>query len=63
MNSDEKLPLSAFMPDYPSSDPNTPFIATAGKKNNISPRLLDKSEIIEALKPLMILYYMLIFII
>ena len=32
MNSDEKLPLSAFMPNYPSSDTNAPFIATAGKK-------------------------------
>ena len=50
MKSDEKLPLSAFMPDYPSSDPNAPFIATAGKKNNISPRLIDKSEIIDSLK-------------
>ena len=50
MNSDEKLPLSAFMPNYPSSDTNAPFIATAGKKNNISPRLIDKSEIIDSLK-------------
>ena len=50
MNSDEKLPLSAFMPHQPSSDPNAPFIATAGKKNNISTRLIDKSEIIESLK-------------
>ena len=50
MNSDEKLPLSAFMPDYQSLDPNAPFIATAGKKNNISPRLIDKSEIIDSLK-------------
>ncbi len=49
MNSDEKLPLSAFMPHHSSSDPNAPFIATAGKKN-ISPRLIDKSEIIESLK-------------
>ena len=32
MNSDEKLPLSAFMPDYQSADPDAPFIATAGKK-------------------------------
>ena len=50
MNSDEKLPLSAFMPDYQPSDPNATFIATAGKKNNISPRLIDKSEIIDSLK-------------
>ena len=50
MNSDEKLPLSAFMPHHPSSDPNAPFVATAGKKNNISTRLIDKSEIIESLK-------------
>ena len=50
MNSDEKLPLSAFMPHHPSSDPNAPFIATAGKKNNISTRSIDKSEIIDSLK-------------
>ena len=50
MNSDEKLPLSAFMPHQSSSDPNAPFIATAGKKNNISPRLIDKSEIIASLQ-------------
>ena len=50
MNSDEILPLSAFMPHHPSSDPDAPFIATAGKKNNISPRLIDKSEIIDSLK-------------
>ena len=50
MVSDEKLPLSAFMPHQPSSDPNVPFIATAGKKNNISTRLIDKSEIIGSLK-------------
>ena len=50
MNSDDKLPLSAFMPHQPSSDPHTPFIATAGKKNNSSTRLINKSEIIESLK-------------
>ena len=50
MNSDEKLPLSAFMPHHTSSDTNAPFIATAGKKNNISTRLIDKSEIIDSLK-------------
>ena len=32
MNSDDKLPLSAFMPNHPSLDPHTSFIATAGKK-------------------------------
>lgn len=50
MNSDDKLPLSAFMPHLPSSDPCTPFIATAGKKNNSSTRFIDKSEIVESLK-------------
>ena len=50
MNSDDKLPLSAFMPHHPSSDPHAPFIATAGKKNNNSTRFIDKSEIVECLK-------------
>ena len=50
MNSDDKLPLSAFMPNHPSSDPHVPFIATAGKKNNSSTRFIDKSEIVESLK-------------
>ena len=50
MNIDKKLPLSAFMPHHPSSDPNAPFIATAGKKNNISTRLIDKRVIIDSLK-------------
>ena len=50
MNSDDKLPLSAFMPHHPSSDPNAPFIAKAGKKNNISTKLINKSEVIESLK-------------
>ena len=50
MNSDDKLPLSAFMPHHPSSNPHAPFIATAGKKNSISTRLIDKNEIIESLK-------------
>ena len=50
MNSDDKLPLSAFMPHQPSSDPNAPFIATAGKKNSINTKLIDESEIIECLK-------------
>lgn len=50
MNSDDKLPLSAFMPHNNSSDPHAPFIATAGKKNNSSTRFIDKSEIVESLK-------------
>jgi hypothetical protein len=32
MNSDDKLPFSAFMPYPSSSDPHAPFIVTAGKK-------------------------------
>ena len=50
MNSDHKLPLSAFMPHHPSSDPHTPFIATAGKKNDRPTRLIDKNEIVDSLK-------------
>ena len=50
MNSNDKLPLSAFMPHHSSSDPHVPFIAKAGKKNNKPSRLIDKSEIIESLK-------------
>ena len=50
MNSDDKLPLSAFMPHHPSSEPHEPFIATAGKKNNSSTRLIDKREIVNSLK-------------
>ena len=50
MNSDDKLPLSAFMPHHNSSDPYAPFIATAGKKNNSSTRIIEKSEIVECLK-------------
>ena len=50
MNSDDKLPLSAFMPHHNSSDPHAPFIATAGKKNNTSNKLINKSEIVEKLK-------------
>ena len=50
MNSDDKLPLSAFLPNDPSLDPHVPFIATAGKKNNSSARFIDKSEIVESLK-------------
>ena len=50
MNSDDKLPLSAFMPHHPSLDPHAPFIATAGKKNDNPARFIDKSEIVERLK-------------
>ena len=50
MNSDDKLPLSAFMPHHNFSDPHAPFIATAGKKNNSSTRIIEKSEIVESLK-------------
>ena len=50
MNSDDKLPLSAFMPHHPSLDPHAPFIATAGKKNNSTTRIIEKSEIVESLK-------------
>ena len=50
MNSDDKLPLSAFMPHHPSHDPHAPFIATAGKKNNRPTRLIEKGEIVESLK-------------
>ena len=40
MNSDDKLPLSAFMPHHPYSSHHAPFIAKAGKKNDIS-NLID----------------------
>ena len=50
MNSDNKLPLSAFMPNHSSLDPHATFIATAGEKNNSSTRFIDKSEIVESLK-------------
>ena len=50
MNIDDKLPLSAFMPNHSSPDPHAPFIATAGKKNDSSVRLIDKNEIVASLK-------------
>ena len=50
MNSDDKLPLSAFMPHHPSSDPHAPFIARAGKKNDSAARFIHKSEIVDSLK-------------
>ena len=50
MNSNDKLPLSVFMPNHPSLDTHAPFIAKAGKKNNSSTRIIEKSEIVESLK-------------
>ena len=50
MNNDDKLPLSAFMPNHHSLDPHAPFIATAGKKNDSPVRLIDKNEIVASLK-------------
>ena len=50
MNSDDKLPLSAFMPHHNSSDPHTPFIATAGNKNYVVCKKIGEGEIIECLK-------------
>ena len=50
MNSDDKLPLSAFMPNHSSFDAGVPFIAIAGKKNNTPARLIDKNEIVDSLK-------------
>ena len=50
MNSDNKLPLSAFMPNHSSLNPHASFIATAGKKNNSTTKFIDKSEIVEYLK-------------
>ncbi len=49
MNNDDKLPLSAFMPNQHSLNPHAPFIATAGIKNS-STRIIEKSEIVESLK-------------
>ena len=45
MSDSENLPLSAFMPHHPSSDPHAPFTAKAGKKNNICARKIDLSEV------------------
>ena len=50
MNSDDKLPLSTFMPNHHSFDPHAPFIAKAGKKNNSTTRFISKSEIVKSLK-------------
>ena len=45
MSDSEKLPLSAFMPHHPSSDPHAPFTARAGKKNNVCTRKIELSEV------------------
>ncbi|MDC3088930.1 iron-sulfur cluster assembly protein [Alphaproteobacteria bacterium] len=45
MSDSEKLPLSAFMPHHPSSDPHAPFTAKAGKKNNACTRKIELSEV------------------
>ena len=45
MSDSENLPLSAFMPHHPSSDPHAPFTAKAGKKNSTCTRKIELSEI------------------
>ena len=45
MSDSEKLPLSAFLPHHPSSDPHATFTAKAGKKNNICDRKIELSEV------------------
>ena len=50
MSDSENLPLSAFMPHHPSSDPHEPFIAKAGKKNNICARKIELSEVIKCIE-------------
>ena len=50
MSDSEKLPLSAFMPHHPSSDPHEPFTAKAGKKNNICARKIELSEVIKCIE-------------
>ena len=45
MSDSENLPLSAFMPHHPSSDPHAPFTAKAGKKNNVCAREIELSEV------------------
>ena len=47
MSDSESLPLSAFMPKHPSSDPHAPFTAKAGKKNNACIRKIELSEVIK----------------
>ena len=50
MNETEKLPLSAFMPHHPSSNPHAPFTATAGKKNKDFKKKIELSQVINALE-------------
>ena len=50
MSDSENLPLSAFMPHHPSSDPHEPFTAKAGKKNNICNRKIELSEVIKCVE-------------
>ena len=50
MSNYENLPLSAFMPHHPSSDPHEPFTAKAGKKNNICNRKIELSEVIKCIE-------------
>ena len=50
MKDSEKLPLSAIMPNHPSSDPHAPFTAKAGKKNNICARRIELSEVIKCIE-------------
>ena len=50
MSDSEKLPLSAFMPHHPSSDPHAPFTAKAGKKNNICTRKIKLLEVIKCIE-------------
>ena len=50
MSDSENLPLSAFMPHHPSSDPHAPFTAKAGKKNNICARKIEISEVIKCIE-------------
>ena len=54
MNDSEKLPLSAFMPHHPSTNPHAPYTATAGKKNNNSNK--NKIELSEVIKFLETIY-------
>ena len=50
MSDSENLPLSAFMPHHPSSDPQAPFTAKAGKKNNTCTRKIELSEVIKCIE-------------
>ena len=50
MSDSENLPLSAFMPHHPTSDPHAPFKAKAGKKNNICTRKIELLEVIKCIE-------------